>query len=601
MVSSNSPRLPRATPACATLSLKLVSAAAVLALVACGSTPLPPWQPPATPAVASRPAAAPAKPAAASVDPVVIQPVTRSGDAPEALPPDGAPYGAAVAARFPDPSIAYSTPGLQTGRTSFSSNTEVSAWLEQLSNHPSRGVHASVLRLGHSQQGKPLEALLLTRASSPDGPTIIATGRPTVLIVAQQHGNEPAGSEAALVVARELAQGLLEPLLDKINVLIVPRANPDGAATDQRATANGIDMNRDHLLLNSPEARALATLTRDYQPTVVMDAHEYTVVGRYLQKFGAIQKFDALLQYAMTANLPEFLTRASEEWYRRPAVAALKVQNLSSEWYYTTSTDIDDHVVSMGGTQPDTGRNVNGLKNTVSMLLETRGVGIGRMHIQRRVHTQVTAMVSMLQSTAARAEQMGQLRSFIDREVSSQACRSQAVVEAGPTSAQYDLTMLNPSTGADKTISVDWNSALELQTLKARPRPCGYWLSAAATAAVDRLQLLGVQVMRVVDAGSVRGELYRATGHSTGARQDVRGSIADAQPVNRVEVELVRSLVDTPQGSYYVPLGQPLGNLVLAALEPDTQNSYFANHILANLSDTARVMAEPTGALEKLP
>ncbi|BDT68340.1 hypothetical protein os1_25220 [Comamonadaceae bacterium OS-1] len=601
MVFSNSPRLPRATPKFAPLSLKAASAAAVLALVACGSTPLPPWQPPAAPVVAPRPAAVPAKPAATTVAPVVIQPVTRSGDAPEATTPDGAPYSAAVAARFPDPSIAYSTPGLQPGRTSFSSNAENSAWLEQLSNHPSRGVHASVLRFGQSQQGVPLEALLLTRASSPDAPTILATGRPTVLIVAQQHGNEPAGSEAALVVARELAQGLLEPLLDKLNVLIVPRANPDGAAANQRATANGIDLNRDHLLLNSPEARALATLTRDYQPTVVLDAHEYTVVGRYLQKFGTIQKFDALLQYAMVANLPEFLTRASEEWYRRPVIAALKLQGLTSEWYYTTSTDIDDHEVSMGGTQPDTGRNVNGLKNTVSMLIETRGVGIGRLHIQRRVHTQVTAMVSMLQSTAARAEQMGQLRSFIEREVSSQACRSQAVVEAGPTSAQYELTMLNPSTGADKKVSVDWNSALELQTLKSRPRPCGYWLSAAATAAVDRLQLLGVQVMRVVEAGSVRGELYRATGQSSGVRQDVRGSIADAQPINRIEVELVRSLVDTPQGSFYVPMGQPLANLVLAALEPDTQNSYFANHLLANLNDAARVMAEPTGALEKLP
>ena len=608
MVFSNSPRPSHPVPAPVKVLWQAASAAAVLALVACSSTPLPPWQPPAAAAVTPQPAVTAVTPAASTPAAVATRPVARTSitetDAPNAATLDAAPYSAAVAARFPDPAIAYSTPGLLPGRTSFSSNAEIADWLAQLANKSSRGVHPSVLRIGLSQQGHPLEALLLTRASSPDAPTVIATGRPTVLIVAQQHGNEPAGSEAALVVARELAQGLLEPLLDKINVLIVPRANPDGAAASQRATANGIDMNRDHLLLNSPEARALAQLGRDYQPTVVLDAHEYTVVGRYLEKFAAIQKYDALLQYAMTANVPAFLTRASEEWYRRPAVAALKSQGLTSEWYYTTSTDIDDHVVSMGGTEPDTGRNVNGLKNTVSMLVESRGVGIGRVHIQRRVHTQVTAMVSMLQSTATRAEQLGQLRSYIDREVSSQACGrtgSKAIVAAGPTSAQYELTMLNPITGADKKVSVDWNSALELQTLKSRTRPCGYWLSAASTAAVDRLQLLGVQVMRVVDAGSVLGDLYRATGHSTGVRQDVRGSIADAQPIVQTEVELVRGLVDTPQGSFYVPLGQPLANLILAALEPDTQNSYFANHILPNLSDTARILVEPTGALAKLP
>lgn len=557
------------------------SLAALLALSACTSTPLPPWHPVATPAVAAAPAAPVASPA-----------------------PAPAPYSAAVAARFPDPAITYSTPGLQTGRSRYSSHAEVSDWLATLAAQPGKGVHATVLHIGVSQQGLALQALLLSRTRNPDAASLLADKRPTVLIVAQQHGNEPAGSEAALVVARELAQGLLEPLLDKINVLIVPRANPDGAAADQRSTANGIDMNRDHLLLNSPEARALAGLGRDYQPLVVLDAHEYTVVGRYLQKFGTVQKFDALLQYAMTANLPEFMGRASEEWYRRPAVAALKQQGLSSEWYYTTSTDVDDHVVSMGGTQPDTGRNVNGLKNTVSMLLESRGVGIGRLHIQRRVHTQVTAMVSMLQSTAARADQLQQLRSYTEREVSSQACGrsgSKAVVAAGPTSVQFDLTMLDPATGADKQITVDWNSALELQTLKSRTRPCGYWLSAAATAAVERLQLLGVQVLRVVDAGSVLGDSYRASGQTSAARQDVRGSISDAQAIRLTEVDLVRGLVDTPPGSFYVPLGQPLANLVLAALEPDTQNSFFANHILPNLGDAARVVAEPQGTLEKLP
>ena len=602
MVFSNSPRPVHPLLASVKLLWQLARAAAVLALVACNSTPLPPWQPPTTAAVVPRPAATVDQPEANTA---VTQPAGRDSsteaDTPDTANLGDAPYSALVAARFPDPAIVYSTPGLQPGRTSFSSNAEISEWLAQLSLKPGRGVHASVLGMGLSQQGVPLEALLLTHASSPDAPTVIATGRPTVLIVAQQHGNEPAGSEAALVVARELAQGLLEPLLNKINVLIVPRANPDGAATHQRATANGIDMDRDHLLLNSPEARALAQLGRDYQPTVVLDAHEYTVAGPYLQKFGAIQKFDALLQYAMTANLPEFLNRAAEEWYRRPVVAALKSQGLTSEWYYTTSTDTDDHVVSMGGTEPDSGRNVNGLKNTVSMLVETRGVGIGRLHVQRRVHTQVTAMVSILQSTATRAEQLGQLHSYIEREVSSQACRTKAIVAAGPTSAQYELTMLNPSTGADKKVSVDWNSTLELQTLRFRTRPCGYWLSATSTAAVGRLQLLGVQVMRVVDAGTVLGDLYRATSRSTGIRQDVRGEMAGTQPITLTEVALVRGLVDMPQGSFYVPLGQPLANLVLAALEPDTQNSYFANHILPNLSDTARIMAEPTGALEKLP
>ena len=341
-------------------------------------------------------------------------------------------------------------------------------------------------------------------------------------------------------------------------------------------------------------------MSRDYQPEVVVDAHEYTVVGRFLEKFGAIQKYDALLQYATTANLSEFMPRASDEWFRRPVVNALNAQRLSSEWYYTTSTDAQDKRIAMGGTQPDTGRNVYGLRNAVSLLVETRGVGIGRMHLQRRVHTQVTALGSVLQSASQRADDLTKLRSYMEREAAGQACRGDVVTLAGPTATRRALVMLDPATGADRSIDVEWLSALELRTLKSRPRPCGYWLSASSTAVVDRLQLLGVEVMRVAEPGALLGEAYRETARSSGERADVRGTIADGTQVLKVEVDLVRGVQDAPMGSFYVPLAQPLANLIVAAMEPDTQNSFYANRIIDALQNHARIVNEPTVRMERL-
>ena len=594
-----------ATPA-APRGIRLMLAATPLALLAACSTsvPLPAWPDKAAP-VATRPAApkpataqpAPAVPAAplpsaAVTAPVVAAPVQPALVVSPAAPP---PYNDAVAARFPAPGVTYGTPGLQANRTTFTTNAEASQWLQAVADRATaNGTKAEVLSLGTSQQGEPLQALVLTRAAGTDRTSLQASERPTVLLVGQQHGDEPAGAEALLVVARELGTGLLEPLLDRINVVIVPRANPDGTAASKRVTANGVDMNRDHLLLATPEARALAQLARDYRPAVVVDAHEYTVVGRFLQKFNAIQRFDALLQYTTTANTPEFITKASEEWFRRPLVAALTGQQLTSEWYYTTPTDPQDLRVSMGGTQPDTGRNVHGLRNAVSILIETRGVGIDRLHIQRRVHTQVTALNSVLKVTADRAVDLNKLIPYVNREVSAQACAGQAVVEAGPTPGRFDLKMLDPVTGADRTVNVDWNSSLTLQTLKSRARPCGYWLAPTATDAVDRLRLLGVVVQRIAEPGSVLGETYRETDRIETVRKDVRGTVAGGGDIDRVSVALVRSLVDVPAGSYYVGLNQPLANLALAALEPDTQNSFYANHILDRLDGVVRVMAEPT-------
>lgn len=575
-------------------SLALLAPALMLA--GCTSVPLPPWTPPVPRPAQSAPASV-----AQPVQPVQTFPVAPPAVIAPVPVGQPAPYSAAVAARFPAPSVVYSTPGLQAQRTSFTTQAEIDAWLRDQALAATRaGVSAAVLPIGRSQRGETLQALVLARATGTDPSALLANGRPTVLLIGQQHGDEPAGSEALLVMARELAQGLLLPELSRINVVIVPRANPDGAASDQRTTNGGVDMNRDHLLLNTPEAQALARLMRDYQPTVVVDAHEYAPAGRFLEKFGAVQKYDALVQYATTGNLPEFLTKAAEEWYRRPMLAALKAQGLSSEWYYTTSSDLADKKISMGGTHPDTGRNVNGLKNAVSLLVETRGLGLGRQHIQRRVHTQVTALSSVLASTAQRASELGQVRPYIDKEISAMACTGEAIVESAPTPAQHDLVMLDPVSGDDKTVTVDWDSALALRTLKARPRPCGYWLSAESGMAAARLRLHGVQVMRVTEFGSVLGENYRETARAAAPRQDVPGTMAGNAPVIQVQTSLVRGLLDVPRGSYYVPLNQPLGNLVMAALEPDTQSSFFANRILDGLQSAFRVMAEPVFQLEAL-
>lgn len=513
------------------------------------------------------------------------------------------PYSAAVAARFPDPPVRYDTPAFEAGRTTFTSNAEMQAALRRLVRDPAPPGSALVrlITAGRSQQGAPIDALLFTREADASPAGLARSGRPLVLLIGQQHGDEPAASEALLAVARELAQGRLASLLERIHVLVLPRANPDGAELGQRHAANGVDINRDHLTLQTPEALALATLARDYRPMVVVDAHEYTVVGRYLEKFGAVQRYDALLQYATTANMAPFITRAAEEWFRRPLVASLGQQGLTHEWYYTTSPDPADKKVSMGGTKPDTGRNVNGLKHAVSLLVETRGVGLGRLHLQRRVHTQVTALSSVLASTAARAADLVRLRQFVDNEVSALACQGEAVVEAGPTQSEYLLTLLDPVTGSDKPVSVTWDSALQLTSLKARARPCGYWLAASEGEAVRRLRALGLQVQRFEARGVVRGETWRELSRSSVPRPDVRGASADAQAAVSVQVESVPTLLDVTPGSWYVPLDQPLAHLAVAALEPDTLHGYLSHRIIGSTEATARVLARPETRTTQVP
>ena len=571
-------------------------AIAATALCACSSVSLTPV----------RPVPAPSRPIVAAPAPTIAQAPAPESSVQAAPTPAPPAESAAVAARFPEPAVVYRTPAFEPGRAGFTTNAELRNLIRALVRGGDGSAASTAVRLlqvGSSQTGVPIEALHFSRAPV----ALAASGvtarpaRPTVLLVGQQHGDEPAGAEALIVIAQELAGGRLAALLDRIDVVVLPRANPDGAAADKRVTASGIDVNRDHLLLRTPEAQALAALVREFSPLVVVDSHEFTALGRFVEKFGAVQRFDGLIQYAMTANLPAFVTKASEEWFHKPMLQALGAQGLSHEWYYTTSADIADKKVSMGGVQPDTGRNVNGLRNTVSFLIETRGLGLGRAHLARRVHTHVTAITSLLQSTVARADDLLKLRRFVDAEVTSKACQGEMIVEAAATPSEYNLQMLDPATGADKTVNVIWDSALELAAVKRRARPCGYWLGADQADAALRLRGLGVQVQRLDEAGAVRGESYAETARELAARSDVRGSIADAGGVLLVKVDLVPALIDVRAGSYYVGLDQPLANLVVAALEPDTQNGFVANRIVTDLKSQARVLMRPEVKMTPMP
>ncbi len=99
--------------------------------------------------------------------------------------------------------------------------------------------------------------------------------KPTVLYLTQQHGNEVLVTEGALNLIRNLSANSREnrELAEKINILFVPRINPDGGAGDvnfdisnhlaggiaTRANAKGVDLNRDHVphLRTQPETLAL--------------------------------------------------------------------------------------------------------------------------------------------------------------------------------------------------------------------------------------------------------------------------------------------------------------------------------------------------------
>jgi predicted deacylase len=478
----------------------------------------------------------------------------------------------AIAARFPDPSVSYATPGFRAGRTDFPSHAEVLAFLDDLAR---QSPNVRVERLGLSQQGREMPLVLLADQGR------FEPSRPTVMVIGQQHGNEPAGGEAVLALAQQFASGPNAALLQKVNLVLVPRGNPDGAERFTRVTANGIDVNRDHLLLRTPEARLLAAATLRYRPQVVLDLHEFTVGGRWIDKFGAVMKYDGLLQPATVGNLDAAIATSAQRDYADAVQAAFAQAGLQGFKYHTTAGGkAGDQTVSMGGVQPDTGRNVSALRQAVSLLLEVRGVGLGRAHFARRVQTQVLAATTVIETAARQGPALLQLAAQAGQRAKAEACHGDLVVEAWQTPMRQRLDFLDAKSGEERAIDVDWRSADSLKIANARPRPCGYLLAASEAQAVQRLQLLGVRVERIDNAVPWPVERYEILSQSDGQRQDARGAIEDGEAIRAFKVRPRTGRAVVRPGSFYVSLAQPLSPLVSAALEPDSQNSYAANRLL---------------------
>jgi hypothetical protein len=116
-----------------------------------------------------------------------------------------------------------------------------------------------------------------------------ATGKMRVHIQGNIHAGEVEGKESAQILLRELAEGKHSEWLQSTIFLITPIFNADGNekfalnnrgrqngpinGMGTRANAQGLNINRDFMKLETPEGRAFVKLWIDYDPHVGYDLH----------------------------------------------------------------------------------------------------------------------------------------------------------------------------------------------------------------------------------------------------------------------------------------------------------------------------------------
>lgn len=500
----------------------------------------------------------------------------------------------AVKLRYVDPPVRFETPAFAQGRSAFTSYEEMMGFLDALA---ARADHLFLRTAGFSQELRRIPALVFTDTRRFSPAEIERLGRPIVSLVGQVHGDEPASGEAMLAIARALAEGELKPLLERITVVIVPRANPDGAHHAWRPTARCMDIDRDHIKVDLPETAALRRLTLELPPDVYVDAHELAASAPWIEQSGALQPHDFAMAYATHPNVDPAITAMAERIFSPAVARALERSGYSHGWYRTTEFGPHDRRVSGGGTAPDIGRNYAGLQNAIAFLFGSRGSDLGGESFARRVHTQYVALSALLTAVADHAQAVRRTTRAA-RETAIERGREprpddRVAVTLRENPRRQVLTMSDPVSGGPKDVEVDWVDPRESVPALSRLRPYAYFVLPSYSEVARRLAFSGVEVSVLQAPLELDVESYEVIERRQGnvfVEGHIRSSVTTAVTPSR------RAF---PAGTYVFRMAQPAANVLVAALEPESPSSFVALGIVP--VDKRRPAGAQAGAPSEVP
>ena len=460
---------------------------------------------------------------------------------------------------FSDPDVIFVTPSLSIDEERLASYDEVMEWISHnISGKPG----AEVRIIGQSERGIDIPVIYLRRPGQAPKLRIWMQG---VL-----HGNEPSGVEGLLHLALQLLDDEeTSGLLDHLSVAILPIANVDGYVANTRASARGLDLNRDQTRFADPVSVIIKKAFMEWSPDVAADFHEYTPSRRDYSGFGnngATISYDVKFVAPGSLILTEGQRRASYEILQKEAEKVLDEYGYTHFFYFTSSMSGGEMVLSAGAQTPHSSSTSYALSNAVSFFVETRGIGLGRTSLARRAHGVYLTALSMLESSVRHKDEIRDIVETAKRETIMRS--NDIVVVAVPAESYHDVIFIDLKTAEPIVKRLKTLDSRELTPVLVRSRPKGYIIESATEREISILRILGLEVVPLERNMRYRTESYIVQEHR------VAGTMWEGIYPVTVTTDIKSGRKRFGRGDYYVDLAQENANYAVVLLEPESANGF---------------------------
>ena len=383
--------------------------------------------------------------------------------------------------------------------------------------------------------------------------------RTTIQYQAQIHGNESAAGEGAMAMIAALSGERGKAWLDALDILVVPRINPDGARAYIRTeVAKKLNLNRDWILCESVEIRAIQHLFQLFRPEVLVDGHEYT--KKPGPKSGPFD--DLMLGVAAGINNGREIGKWNLDLLRDA------FENVQKDGFRVTTypdANYETKICVANAMDPSMGRLYFGLLGTMTILIETPANQLGKTAYLRRVAGQISTVNSVFSfvrrnEVAIRRAVRAERESIRERGKRYDPERKFVLTTDISRNEENAWKMRRPLFNFETGEMIDGehtNSMYFFDTaLRSRPFPTAYVL--------PKGEAWEKKVMDIIRVNGIKfGEL------PAGGKALLRQYVGSAK---RAFLDPEKE-VTFPNGAYVLPLAQETALVLATLMEPDCSDA----------------------------